>query len=329
MAKLLIAVVFSILLLVPEGAQQVSAASVLYGSDGAGNAPSTLYIINTGSGAAMPVGTGIGFNGCGAMDFHPGLGTLYAMCKNAAGAHVLITINHNTGIGTLVAPVTGSIFGIFSGGAGGGVMDVSFRNSDSKLFVITIFGPSSTSTIELHTIDIGTGISTLVGGTIFTGNIGNGLAFSPADTLSHIDPIAFSSLNQLTGMASIIVPTSWSVAAINTQRDNAMDYEPGTGILFSSTNDALISAGSGGSGPNFLSTVNTVTGLVSIIGQTVNGLDAIAFLPETAVGGEFMSIDSTALLLAGLQSSAIWMLPVLAGAAGVGAFYIKTRMNKD
>jgi len=31
---------------------------------------------------------------------------------------------------------------------------------------------------------------------------------------------------------------------------------------------------------------------------------------------------------AGLQINAIWMLPVLVGAAGVGAFYIKTRMNK-
>ena len=48
-----------------------------------------------------------------------------------------------------------------------------------------------------------------------------------------------------------------------------------------------------------------------------------------AVGGEFLPIDSTALLLAGFQTSAIWMLPVLAGAAGVGAFYIKTRMSKD
>ena len=49
----------------------------------------------------------------------------------------------------------------------------------------------------------------------------------------------------------------------------------------------------------------------------------------TVVGGELLPIDNTALLLAGLQSSAIWMLPVLVGAAGVGAYYIKTRMNKD
>jgi len=47
------------------------------------------------------------------------------------------------------------------------------------------------------------------------------------------------------------------------------------------------------------------------------------------VGGEFLPIDSTALVLAGLQTSAIWMLPVLAGAAGAGTYYIKTRMNKE
>ncbi len=50
---------------------------------------------------------------------------------------------------------------------------------------------------------------------------------------------------------------------------------------------------------------------------------------ESLVGGELLPIDTTALMLAGLQSSAIWMLPVLAGAAGAGAYYIKTRMNKD
>jgi len=50
---------------------------------------------------------------------------------------------------------------------------------------------------------------------------------------------------------------------------------------------------------------------------------------SSIVGGELSPIETTSLLLAGLQSSAMWMLPVLAGAAGVGAFYIKTRMNKE
>jgi len=49
----------------------------------------------------------------------------------------------------------------------------------------------------------------------------------------------------------------------------------------------------------------------------------------TVVGGDLLPIDSTALLLAGLQSSAIWMLPVLAGVAGsaFGVLYIKSRRN--
>jgi len=47
------------------------------------------------------------------------------------------------------------------------------------------------------------------------------------------------------------------------------------------------------------------------------------------IGGELLSIDSTALVLAGLQTSAIWMLPVLAGVAGsaFGVLYIKSRRN--
>jgi len=49
----------------------------------------------------------------------------------------------------------------------------------------------------------------------------------------------------------------------------------------------------------------------------------------TVVGGELLSIDSTALVLAGLQTSAIWMLPVLAGVAGAGFYLIKFRTNKE
>jgi hypothetical protein len=52
-------------------------------------------------------------------------------------------------------------------------------------------------------------------------------------------------------------------------------------------------------------------------------------VPPPVVGGEFLPVDSTALFIAGLQSSAIWMLPALAGATGVGAYFIKSRMSKD
>lgn len=47
------------------------------------------------------------------------------------------------------------------------------------------------------------------------------------------------------------------------------------------------------------------------------------------VGGELLPIDNTALLVAGIQSSTIWMLPALAGIAGASAYFVRTRMNKD
>ena len=55
------------------------------------------------------------------------------------------------------------------------------------------------------------------------------------------------------------------------------------------------------------------------------GCSATCTFQTPVVGGELLPIDNTALLLAGLQTSAIWMLPVLAGAAGAGIAVLKLR----
>jgi len=75
--------------------------------------------------------------------------------------------------------------------------------------------------------------------------------------------------------------------------------------------------------------INSVSGATSISSTPNQILGDIAIRPLISVGGIEIPIDSTALLLAGLQTSTIWMLPVLAGAGAVGVYYIKTRMNKD
>ena len=68
----------------------------------------------------------------------------------------------------------------------------------------------------------------------------------------------------------------------------------------------------------------SITGNVfglSVFGeQTVGG-------PQNVIGGEILPINSVALMLAGIQMSAIWIVPVLAGAAGTAAFYLKIRKN--
>jgi len=88
--------------------------------------------------------------------------------------------------------------------------------------------------------------------------------------------------------------------------------------------------------PNFNNLATFLNGgtLINVIesGQDQNfeGMP-ITTIPSicAVVGGELLSIDSTVLLLAGLQSSAIWMLPVLVGVAGAGFYLIKFRTNKE
>ena len=76
-------------------------------------------------------------------------------------------------------------------------------------------------------------------------------------------------------------------------------------------------------------TSDTMEKLCVIVEKTVLDVPPPPDPRDPPVGGVSLPIDSTSLVLAGLQSNAIWMLPVLVGAAGIGAYYIKTRMNKD
>ena len=44
-----------------------------------------------------------------------------------------------------------------------------------------------------------------------------------------------------------------------------------------------------------------------------------------AIGGTSVPIDQTALLLAGVQSISMWMIPVVIAGVGIGVFVIKRR----
>jgi len=47
------------------------------------------------------------------------------------------------------------------------------------------------------------------------------------------------------------------------------------------------------------------------------------------VGGEFLPIDSAALLIAGMSANLSLIVPIAAGIAGAGAYLIRSRMSKD
>ena len=59
-------------------------------------------------------------------------------------------------------------------------------------------------------------------------------------------------------------------------------------------------------------------------------LDTISVIEkEIPVAGEFLSINTSALLITGLTSSAVWMIPTIAGLAGAGIYLVKFRANRD
>lgn len=253
------------------------AQAVLYGAAHTGGQAgmSTLYTINPETGVATPVGP-ISFNVCSGMDFHPATGILYAACFRPGTVRtVLITIDPDTGVGTEVNP-TGS-------GISASVSDISFRNSDQTLY--SYFGPNSSSNPNsVGTIDIMTGLVTVLPES--PGEFGgNGIAFSPTDdVLFHAGTGADGVLNSLDpnpdtgGAAMLVAPLTFPDCGTGPlpPRINALDFQPETGILFGSLN-----AGGGGGGPTCLVTIDTTSGAVTLIGLTVNGLDALAWSPAT------------------------------------------------
>jgi len=50
---------------------------------------------------------------------------------------------------------------------------------------------------------------------------------------------------------------------------------------------------------------------------------------ESTVAGELLSLDSSALVISGLTSSAVWMIPTLVGITGAGLYLVKLRANRD
>jgi len=64
--------------------------------------------------------------------------------------------------------------------------------------------------------------------------------------------------------------------------------------------------------------------VVSIGDPDDEGIADLDFLPCIAVGGELLSIDSTALILAGAQSFS-WMIPVLLSGIGIGLFVVSRK----
>jgi hypothetical protein len=243
---------------------------VLYGCNG-GNNPSNLYMIDPATGAALLVGP-MGMTRCSGLAFGPN-GILFAVGHDPDNPNdwfSLFAVDTATGAAT---PIGESHHGCdepdFSR-----ISDLSFR-FDGRLYGYL------ESEDCLGYLDTATGAVTELGPT-GADCCGNGIAFAAGEVLFHSNEDALHILNQTTGEATLVADHTFPAYTVDEcpvlegdfppLRINALDFS-GAGLLFGSLN-----CGSGGGGPNYLVVVSE-DGVVTEIGQTVDGLDGIAFVP--------------------------------------------------
>jgi hypothetical protein len=258
---------------------------ILYGSAYVGaDGLATLVRLDPDTGAPTVVGP-IGYQRVSGLDFDA-RGNLYGTGERNDGSDtsVLLSIDPATGAGTEVGPTN-----VLATGFGNTFSDLSFRPSDNKLFAYIEPGDG------LGVIDTFTGASAAVGPSLI-GGAGNGIAFEdPSDVLFHANSATSNVLNQSTGNGTVITGLVWSPPADAFPRVNGMDFRPRSRALYVSIQDG---SGPGGT-ESYLGTLHPFSGVVSVIGPTVGGLDAIAWLstarpplpPEVSPPGAVIPVE--------------------------------------
>ena len=239
--------------------------TVLLGTTGS-SAGGELYSIDQSTGAAVPIGalvdsssnayavTGLAFDNL--------TGVLYGSTStnSPTGAKSLVTID----------PLTGAVTEIGSFGTSSTMADLTFDAATA-----TLYGSGSLDG-DLYSINLTTGVATVVGASGLSGIKGAGLAISSGGDVFG----APRGANQQLVMYS---KSDGSVVTVATL----------SGAPFPSGSIAAMTFGSGAHGatlyginvdlndtarPTHLVTIDPTTGAVTDVGASANGLDAIAFV---------------------------------------------------
>ena len=321
MSKAISYFIFGILFLslVPISMMNVYAVpgtGTLFGGDGF---PGNLLTVNPATGATAIVGA-TGLQRLTSLAVDPTTGIMYAAIHPGGGNPDLFIVNPINGALTFV--------GNLGLGAGTSAPSLDFR-SDGQLFASVNLGGPQTGGSDLATVNKNTGLATVLGAFGVAGM--EGIAFALDGTLfggtnnGAQGTGELYTINTSTGLASFVA---------NILNAAGAPHPGGVGSLQFACDGTLFAGTARGSAIGFadLITINPITGQFSVVGQSLVGssLAALAFsqVCQTPIGGTLVPIDTTALLLASVQSISMWMIPVVAAGIAIGVFVIFRRKLK-
>jgi hypothetical protein len=249
-------------------------AQALYGATASGS-PGQLYVLDATTGGILqnvgPLNDAAGTNyPITGLAFHPTTGVLYGSTGNnpAATSATFVRIDPATALVTVIGPFDAGPTN--SSGTGATMGDLAFDAAGNLFGIGTIGGP------QLYSINIVTGKATVIGNTGLSSTTGGGLAISPGAGGAFGTPTSsrYGTYDLNTGSYTNITnpakPGGGGAYA-------ALDFN---GSVLYGLNSAP-----GSPPPTFLVTIDPLTGTVTNVGQSVNALDAIAFVPEPAAAG--------------------------------------------
>ncbi len=205
-----------------------------YGADGIGN---MWYSVDIPTGALTQIGATGGILHQGG-DFDDGSGTFYCTLSPAT----LATVNTATGAETVVATITGVT-------SGQTITAMAWDHTTSTMFL----GTTDITTSQLYTLNLGTGVATLVGTIGQSGLIALGCDCD--GNLYSIDLVTDNlwSINPTTGVGTAIGPLGYDV---NFAQD--ADFDPADGTFYLAAYNNTTSSGQ-------LRTVNLTTGTSTLV----------------------------------------------------------------
>jgi Ca2+-binding RTX toxin-like protein len=255
-ARILIAtMVLACFVALPSAASAAKKTQTLYGADGSGGQTSNLYELDPESGGIVRTIGPIGLSVTG-LAIDPKTHELYGVtgAEDVDTPSYLIKVDKATGAATSI--------GDELDGTSSGAADITFTSDR------TLFGWSEDSD-DLVTINLSTGAATVVGES-GQGTAGSGISASSSDTLfftGENDDGALQTIDRETGLPTDVATLDGTAST----RINALAFDR-TDNLFGSRR---LEAGAGGA--RDLITIDTSSGHITSVGESVDGLDALEF----------------------------------------------------